>query len=261
VKGLKEKCAVVTGGGTGIGLAVVMRLAEEGCRIGVLDKNPMQLGKDQQWLWQHIHFVQCDITSDADLDKAIQEIGEKLGAPSFLVNNAVNFIFKGIDAGVEEMDAICRTNIRGTSRVTHYVLPFLRQYRNSAIVNISSISGFVGQENFATYTATKFALRGLVKSWAVDLAKDNIRVNSVCPAAVQTEGFVDAIKKMGMTIEQAQVEYGSTHLLNRIAQPSEIAAAVAFLLSDDASFITGTDLLVDGGYLAAIEKNIEKHFN
>jgi dihydroanticapsin dehydrogenase len=77
---------------------------------------------------------------------------------------------------------------------------------------------------------------------------------------VQTEGFVSSIKKMGMTLTQAQQEYGKTHLLNRIAQPSEIASAIAFLLSDDASFITGSDLIVDGGYLAAIEKDIVKNF-
>lgn len=260
MKGLKEKSAIITGGSTGIGLAAVIRLVEENCKVGIIDINPLRLNNDQVWIQQYIHFVRCDITNDTEIEKAVKEIVEKLGPPSYLVNNAVNFIFKGIDASAEEMDKICQTNIRGTSRVTHYVLPHLLQNKSGSIVNISSVSGFVGQQNFATYTATKFALRGLVRSWAVDLAKENIRVNSVCPGAVQTEGFVNAILKMGMTIEQAQKEYGKTHLLNRIAQPSEIAAAVAFLLSDDASFITGSDLIVDGGYLAAIEKDIEKNF-
>ena len=109
---------------------------------------------------QHIQFVKCDITNDNEIEKAVKEIAEKLGPPSYLVNNAVNFIFKGIDASAEEMDKICRTNIRGTSRVTHYVLPYLRQNKGGSIVNISSISGFVGQQHFATYTATKFALTG-----------------------------------------------------------------------------------------------------
>ncbi len=261
LKGLKGKCAIVTGGSTGIGLATVIRLAEENCKVGIIDVNPLQLSDEMIWLQQHIHFVKCDITIDIEIEKAVKEIVQKLGSPTFLVNNAVRFTFKGIDASVEEVDLICQTNIRGTSRVTHHVLPYLRQNKNSSIVNISSVSGFVGQQNFATYTATKFALRGLVKSWAVDLAKDNVRVNTVCPGAVQTEGFVNAIKAMGMTIEEAQKKYGKTHLLNRIAQPAEIAAAVAFLLSDDASFITGTDLIVDGGYLAAIEKDIEKNFS
>lgn len=260
MKGLKGKCAIITGGTTGIGLATAIRLIEENCKVGIIDLNPISPKYEHIKLYQEIHFVKCDITNDTEIEKSVKEIVEKLGHPTFLVNNAVNFIFKGIDASVEEIDKICQTNIRGTSRVTHYVLPSLRQNKNSSIVNISSISGFVGQQSFATYTATKFALRGLVKSWAVDLAKENIRVNSVCPGCVQTEGFVNAIKKMGMTIERAQKEYGKTHLLNRIAQPSEIAAAVAFLLSDDASFITGSDLIVDGGYLAAIEKDIEKTF-
>jgi len=261
VKGLKDKRAIVTGGSTGIGLATVIRLVQEECKVGILDFNPFPMTEEIAWLAPHIHFVQCDITIDDEIKNAVKEINEKIGPPSLLVNNAVSFIFKGVDASVEEMDMICQTNIRGTSRVTHHVVPYIRQNMGGSIVNISSVSGFVGQENFATYTATKFALRGLVKAWAVDLAKENIRVNTVCPACVQTEGFVRAIKKMGMTIKQAQINYGKTHLLNRIAQPAEIAAAVAFLLSDEASFITGSDLIVDGGYLAAIEKDIEKAFD
>lgn len=260
MKGLKGKIAIVTGGSTGIGLSTVIRLAEEKCKVGIIDINKPDLNGELICLNDHIHFTKCNITDDAEIEKAVKEIAEKFGPPGLLVNNAVNFIFKGIDATSEEMDQICQTNIRGTSRVTHYVLPYLRQNKGSSIVNVSSISGFIGQESFATYTATKFALRGLVKSWAVDLAKENIRVNCICPGTVQTQGFLNAIKKMGMTVEQAHREYGKTHLLNRIAQPAEIAAAIAFLLSDDASFITGSDLIVDGGYLAAVEKNIEKIF-
>lgn len=260
MKGLKGKTAIVTGGSTGIGLSTVIRLVEEGCKVGVMDVNKVKNNLIGDDLKDNVHFVQCDITNDHQIEKAVQEISYQLAPPSLLVNNAVSFIFNGIDASAEEMDNICRTNIRGTSRVTHYVLPYLRQCKGSAIVNVSSISGFVGQENFATYTATKFALRGLVKSWSVDLAKENIRVNSVCPGCVQTEGFISAVREMGMTLEEAQREYGKTHLLNRIAQPYEIASAIAFLLSDDASFITGADLVVDGGYLACIEKDIKKKF-
>jgi dihydroanticapsin dehydrogenase len=260
MKGLKGRVAIVTGGSTGIGLATVIRLAQEGCKVGIIDLNDLDFNEEIIAFKDNIHLVRCDITIDNQIESAVREIADRFGPPSLLVNNAVTFILKGIDATAEEMDKICQTNIRGTSRVTHFTLPCLRQNKNSSIVNISSISGFIGQQNFATYTATKFALRGLVKSWAVDLAKENIRVNSVCPACVQTDGFVSSIKKMGMTLERAQIEYGKTHLLNRIAQPSEIAAAVAFLLSDDASFITGSDLIVDGGYLAAIEKDIEKNF-
>lgn len=261
MKGLQGKVAIITGGSTGIGLAVATRLIDEGCKVGILDINEELQCDDISLRANEMLLVKCDITKDDEISNAIQRITDRLGHPSYLVNNAVNFIFKGADASVADWDAICQTNIRGTSRVTHYVLPGIRHNKGGAIVNISSISGFVGQENFATYTATKFALRGLVRSWAVDLAKDNIRVNSVCPGTVQTQGFVNAILKMGMTLEQAVYEYGKTHLLNRIAQPSEIASAVAFLLSDDASFITGSDLIVDGGYLAAVEKDIVKIFN
>lgn len=260
MRGLAGRCAIVTGGSQGIGLSTVLRLVEEGCKVGIIDICPMTISEINSWIQPHIWFEECDITQDEQINQAVFNIANKLGPPSLLVNNAASFLFKGIDATSNEMDRICMTNIRGTSRVTHYALPYLKKSGNASIVNISSISGFIGQENYATYTATKFALRGLVKSWAVDLAQSNIRVNSVCPGCVQTKGFLSAVKLAGMTVEEGEKEYGKTHLLNRIAQSSEIAAAIAFLLSDDASFITGSDLIVDGGYLAAVEKNMEKNF-
>lgn len=249
MKGLKDKTAIVTGGGTGIGFATVLRLLEEGCRVGVLDWSDS--GENELTKLGNVHFEKCDITIDEQIELGVKEIANRFGSPSLLVNNAVNFIFNGVDATSEQMDEICRTNIRGTSRVTHYLLQHFRKNKGGSIVNLSSVSGFVGQENFATYTATKFAIRGLVKSWAVDLARENIRVNSVCPGTVLTDGFERAVSQMGMNLAQGKEAYGKKHLLRRIAEPSEIASAITFLLSDDASFITGTDLIVDGGYLAA----------
>lgn len=148
------------------------------------------------------------------------------------------------------MDRICQVNIRGTSRLTHHVLPFMRSNGCGSIVNISSISGFIGQPEFATYNATKFAIRGLTKCWAIDLAKDGIRVNTVCPGYIETAAFANYCKRFGLDYETENQRVSALHILNRQGHPEEVAAAVAFLASDESSFTTGSDVLVEGGYLA-----------
>ena len=258
MKGLKEKTVLVTGGSTGIGLATVLRLIEEGCKVAFLDCNKPD-EKSELLLKGKAHYYQADITNDERLAEVAQEVESDLGPISLLVNNAALFILKGADASVEEFERILRTNVVGSSRVLHHFLPQIRKHPKGAIVVISSVSGFVGQENFATYTATKFALRGLVKSWAADMAKENIRVNSVCPACVETKAFREAVEGAGIPLEKAKEDYGKCHLLNRIAAPEEVASVVAFALSDEASFMTGSDIIVDGGYLASVEKtHVEK---
>ncbi len=126
----------------------------------------------------------------------------------------------------------------------------MKRAGNGSIVNFSSVSGFVGQADFATYNASKFAIRGLTKCWAQDLAPDNIRVNSICPGYIYTSAFISACKTLGRDVGEEDRKAGELHLLGRQGQPPEVAAAVAFLASDDASFMTGSDLVVDGGFLA-----------
>ena len=126
----------------------------------------------------------------------------------------------------------------------------MKKNRGGSIINFSSVSGFIGQSNFATYNATKFAIRGLTKCWAQDLAPFNIRVNTLCPGYIYTKAFVDSCEKLGLNIEEENKRASAMHLLNRQGKPEEVAAATAFLASEDASFITGSDLIVDGGYLA-----------
>jgi len=138
----------------------------------------------------------------------------------------------------------------GTSLVAKHVVPQMKRLGGGSIVNFSSVSGFVGQANFATYNATKFAIRGLTKCWAQDLAPFGIRVNTICPGYIYTSAFVNSCASLGLDLEGENRRASAMHLLNRQGRPEEVAAAVAFLASDESSFMTGSDLVVDGGYLA-----------
>lgn len=249
MKGLKDAAVVVTGGCNGLGEASVRRLLEEGCRVVAWDLVEPREELAAEWDGRVV-FHQVDISQEEQIEAAARKTGEEFGAIKALVNNAALFLFKGTDASPEELDRILSVNVRGTSRVTHYLLPYLKKSDGASIINLSSVSGFIGQEAFATYNATKFAIRGLTKCWAYDLGPENIRVNTVCPGYIRTAAFENYCKTFKLDVEEENRKVSERHLLGRQGRPEEIGAAVAFLASDESSFMTGSDLVVDGGYLA-----------
>jgi len=246
MRGLKGKVALITGGLGGLGYASAERLVEEGATVALFDVKPDdgRAAKIGARVWQ------VDIGDEAGVRQAVGEVREAVGPVNILVNCAAFFLFKSIDASAEDWAMINRVNIGGTSLLAKYVVPMMKESGGGSIINFSSVSGFVGQANFAPYNATKFAIRGLTKCWAVDLAGDNIRVNAICPGYIFTDAFVNYCKTFNLNLEDEDRRAGALHLLNRQGRPEEVAAAVAFLASDDSSFMTGSDLVVDGGYLA-----------
>lgn len=238
---------MVTGGLGDLGYACGRRLAEEGCRVALLDvRQDTEAAAERAGC----RYVQADLTDEANIAAALDGVAQNLGGATILVNCAARFIFKGIDATSDDWDRITRVNIAGTALVTKYTVPQMIAAGGGSIINFSSVSGFVGQANFATYNATKFAIRGLAKCWAQDLAGHNIRVNTVCPGYIYTSAFVKSCQDLGLDERAEDRRASEMHLLGRQGRPEEVAAATAFLASDDASFMTGSDLIVDGGYLA-----------
>lgn len=247
MKGLHNKVIAIPGGMGDLGFATAARLVEEGCRVAILD---IDANKAPHAAKAQCAFYTADISKEEQVSIACQQIQKDLGLIDVLINAAACFVFKGVEATAEDWQKITAVNIQGTSFMAKHASLQMKERSKGCIINFSSVSGFVGQANFATYNATKFAIRGLTKCWAQDLAPFGIRVNSLCPGYIYTNAFVNSCEKLGLDIQEEDKRASALHLLGRQGRPEEVAAAAAFLASDDASFMTGSDLIVDGGYLA-----------
>jgi dihydroanticapsin dehydrogenase len=249
------KVAIVTGGGSGIGRATCLRFAEEGASVVIaeIDEQRGQAVADEiRATAKKAIFVRTDVADETSVRNAVSRSAAEFGRIDILVNSAAVFILKGIDATVEEWRKILDINVMGSALMAKHVVPHLRKASGGAIVNLGSISSFIAQPQFVTYNTTKTAVLGLTRCLALDLAPDNIRVNAVCPGTVWTPIVVELTAKDGLDRKAADAspKWGGTHMIKRIADPREIANAILFLASSEASFVTAESLMVDGGYVA-----------
>jgi NAD(P)-dependent dehydrogenase (short-subunit alcohol dehydrogenase family) len=249
---LQHKVAVITGAATGIGAATAELFAEEGAGAVVLDCDPSGAAVAERIRTSGgtSLFVQADISIEDDVRRALASVAETFGRLDVLVNNAAVFVLKGLEASPEEWRRSLDVNVVGTALCTRYAAELMRRGGGGSIVNLASISSFVGQPGFLTYSASKAALLNMTRCMAVDLAPHNIRVNCVCPATIRTAATDRHIARSGLGEADFLAQQAPLHLLNRVGTPREVAYAILFLASDEASFITATPLLVDGGYLA-----------
>ena len=249
---LRDKVAIVTGGAAGIGRATAELFAEEGARVVVADLDEAA-GRETLLTISDSGgsavFVRTDVSVENDAKALTESALAAYGRVDVLVNNAAAFVLKGIDATPADWQRSLGVNVIGTAMVSRYAVEAMKLSGGGAVVNLGSISSFVAQQDFVTYSATKAAIVQMTRNMALDLAP-SIRVNCVCPGTILTRASYDHMERVGMTLDQFVAQEGPKHLLNRVGTPREVANAILFLASDEASFITGTHLMVDGGYTA-----------
>jgi NAD(P)-dependent dehydrogenase (short-subunit alcohol dehydrogenase family) len=258
MRGLSGQSAIVTGGAQGIGRAVVDRLVEEGAHVLIADVNEEYGKAAAEEINSRVgspvtRFVRTDVSDEESVERAVAAAVESFGSVRFLINCAAAFIMRGVEATVDEWRRVMDVNIMGQALCVKHAAPFMKAAGGGSIVNIASISGHIAQAGLMTYSTTKGAVVNMTRCMALELASDNIRVNAVNPGTVWNENNERFHREvLGMTREQADraPEIGGRHLLGRTADPEEIAASVVFLLSAEASYITGTNLMVDAGYTA-----------
>ncbi|MBL9214234.1 MAG: SDR family oxidoreductase [Opitutaceae bacterium] len=246
------KVAVVTGGAAGIGRAVTEELLKEGARVAFTDLSDAgtSTAAEIRGLGPGVLFLHGDMADETFCRTAAERAQAEFGRIDFLVNNAFAFTAKALEATTADWMRSFTAGPLAFARMVQHCVPAMKAVGGGAIVNVSSISAHIAQGNRWTYNASKGAVNQLTRCQALDLSPFHIRVNSVDPGWIWTNETDKAANQAGGGRKKWDPIWGKYHMLRRLGQAVEVARPVLFLLSDDASFITGTNLMVDGGYLA-----------
>ena len=251
-----DKTAVITGAGLGIGRAIALAFAAQGARVVVVDVQTEAAADTVQQITAaggQALAVLADVSQDADAARIADAAVSAFGGIHVLVNNAgVQTYGTVVETDEATWDRTLNINLKGVYLVSKYCIPHIISGGGGAVVNIASIQGMASQPRVAAYAASKGGVIAMTRTMAIDHARDHVRVNCICPGGVDTPMMHWAI---GLSTPPEQINQviaaaGESYPMGRIGQPEEIASAAVFLASDAASFITGTSLVVDGGYLA-----------
>jgi len=261
---LKDKVSIVTGASTGLGLAIAALLAEEGSKVLICCRSEDTGKKAAEIIKKRggeAFFVKGDVSSTSDAQKIVSETVAKYGKLNILINNAgIAPYFLIEDTSEEIWNQTIDTNLKGVFLMSKYAIPEIKKQGGGSIVNIASIAGLIGYESCVAYDASKGGILAMTRALAVDLGRagTNIRVNAICPGEVIWSDWGEEFHSVTMVKfmedlsvkerEETLKEMTRRHPIGRIGKPEDIAYAALYLASDEASFVSGTHLVVDGGY-------------
>lgn len=253
----QQRVAVLTGAARGIGEAMARLFSERGYAIAALDvlESGRTVCEEIVGSGGACQFYLCDVIDEARVRATIDTVVSRFERIDVLLNNAGVVLVKPlVETGWDEFQRVTSVNLGGTFLLCKHVLPIMRRQHSGSIVNMASVSGHVGQTEHALYGATKGAILSFTRALAWEVASDGIRVNSISPGSVDTPMLRSDVmlesRRTGRSFEELKRLREAEQAFNRWADPREIAEAAYFLASDAASFITGSDLLVDGGWVA-----------
>jgi NAD(P)-dependent dehydrogenase (short-subunit alcohol dehydrogenase family) len=248
---LKGKIAIVTGGGSGIGKATALLFAREGACVVAASNRPADhpaVEEAARSLPGALVTAEADVSREEDAARLVALTAERFGGLDILVNNAGIVSFGTVtETSLEEFERLVDVNLKGAFLCSKYAVPELLKRGGGAIVNVSSINGIRGNHRLAAYAATKGGVVSLTHAMALDYAPHNIRVNCVCPATIEDTGQAALAWELASDKEAWRRYLLEKHPLGRLGRSEEVASAILFLASDEASFITGVTLPVDGG--------------
>jgi len=255
---LKDKVAIVTGGAVGIGAAACEMMAREGAAVAVTDV----LEEEGEATVERIlsaggtaRFWPLDVSDEAQVERVFREVGavDAFGKLDIVVNNAgISGVDKPTDEiAAEEWGKVIDINVNGVFFCTKHAIPHLRRAGGGSIINLSSIYGIIGAPDLPAYHASKGAVRLMTKTDALIYAKDRIRVNSVHPGYIWTPLVEELGRNSSQGLEAFRRELDRKHPIGHVGEPDDIAHGIVYLASDEAKFVTGSELVIDGGYTAA----------
>ncbi|KZS43278.1 short-chain dehydrogenase [Paenibacillus glucanolyticus] len=247
---LNQKTAIITGGASGIGKVTVQKFLEQGANVVFTDINEEignQTREEFRKISDNVVFIKHNVHSEEDWARVISETKDRFGRIDILFNNAGIYSSKPItEYTVEEWERLMGINVTGTFLGMKHVIPVMREQKGGSIINASSIAGLTGSANVSLYGASKGAVRIMTKDVAMEVAHEQIRVNSIHPGVIQTSMGNELAAGFKITTEQV----ASSIPLKRLGTPEDIAHLVVFLASDESGFITGAEMVVDGGSTA-----------
>lgn len=247
---LKNKKAIITGGGSGIGKAIAIMFAKKGAEVHIVELNEANAKSTLEEIEAangHAHTYSCDVANQ----KEVIAVFEKIGVHHILINNAgIAHIGKADNTSEEDFDRIVNVNVKGVYNCLFASIPIMKKNGGGVIINMASIAAWTGLADRFAYSMAKGAVASMTLSVAKDYINENIRCNSISPARVHTP-FVDGFLRKNYPGNEKEMfdKLSKTQPIGRMATPEEVAALALYLCSDEASFITGTDYPIDGGFL------------